>query len=274
TAVGWLYTVRAGGLPGPRVAEALPLDELAKHSSAPLPWFAAVWIVAGCLLGLAARWARLPRLVASFSLAVGVGLTVYLTTGISLAVTRQVPARVALHVAERLGAVYLPAALVGLAVALIARPRTEGRSSPAIVAVVVAAAGGFELLPAVLPGTNDGVLRALTPDAVGPLSHAACVFAGVALLFASRGLARRRRRAWQLAVAVSALSTLLHVLHGINHGTLVSTLVLILLVARRNDFVLPGDVQTRFLFATRAGVAAAAIFAFGCIALWINRLDA
>src|SRR5262249_6872791 len=151
------------------------------------------------------------------------------------------------------------------------RPRTRGGSSPAIVASVVAAAGAFALVHAVLPGTNDGLLRDLTPDAVGPLSHAACAFTGVALLFASRGLARRRRRAWQLAVAVS---TLLHVLHGINHGPLVSTLVLILLVARRNVFVLPGDVQTRFLIATRAGVAAAAIFAFGCTALWINRLDA
>jgi lysyl-tRNA synthetase class 2 len=274
-AVGWLYAVRAAGLPGPRVGEALPLDELAKRSSAPLLWFAAVWLLAGCLLGLAARWARLPRLVAAFSFAIGTGLTVYLTTGISLAITRQVAASDMLRYAERLGVVYLPAALVGLAVALIARPRTEGRSSPAIVAVVVAAAGGFQLVHAILPhSTNDGLLRDLTPDAVGPLSHAACVFTGVALLFASRGLARRRRRAWQLAVAVSALSTLLHVLHGISHGSLVSTLVLILLVARRHDFVLPGDVQTRFLIGTRAGVAAAAIFAIGCTALWINRLDA
>jgi lysyl-tRNA synthetase class 2 len=274
TAVGWLYTIRAAGLPGPRVAEALPLDELAKRSSIPFLWFAVVWLAAGCVLGLAARWARIPRVGAAFSLAIGTGLTVYLTTGISLAVTRQVAARDTLHVAERLGVVYLPAALVGLAVALIARPRTAGRSSPAIVATVVAAAGAFELVHAVLPGSNEGLLRDLTPDAVGPLSHAACVFSGIALLFASRGLARRRHRAWQLAVAVSALSTVLHVLHGINHGTTVSVLVLILLVARRGDFVLPGDVETRFLLATRAGVAAASIFAFGCAALWINRLDA
>ena len=43
---------------------------------------------------------------------------------------------------------------------------------------------------------------------------------------------------------------------GVNHGTLVSAAILILLVARRHDFVLPGDQQTRYLIATRTLVAA------------------
>jgi lysyl-tRNA synthetase, class II len=196
------------------------------------------------------------------------------TVALSLAVTRQVPARAALHVSERLQAIYLPAVLVGLTVALIGRPRAAGGRSPAIVAMLVATAATLELLHTVLPGEGRGLLRDLTPDGVGPLSRAAGAFAGVALLFASRGLARRRRRAWQLAVTVAALSTCLHVLHGLNQGTLVSTFVLILLVARRQDFNLPGDLQTRWLLATRGFVAVAAIFCFGCISLWVNRLAA
>jgi lysyl-tRNA synthetase, class II len=271
---GWFYLVRATGLPGPRIAEALPLDELARHSSVPLLWFVAVWTSAGVLLGTVARWAGLQRSVAAFVLAVTTGLLLYLTTGVSLAITRQVPARAALHVAERLQAIYLPAVLVALSAALIGRPRVAGRRSPAIVATVVAAAATLELLHTVLPGEGHGVLRDLTPDAVGPLSRATGAFAGVALLFASRGLARRRRRAWQLAVTVAALSTCLHVLHGLNQGTLVSTFVLILLVARRQDFDLPGDRQTRWLIATRGVAALAAIFAFGCVSLWVNRVAA
>jgi lysyl-tRNA synthetase class 2 len=273
-ATGWLYVVRAGGLPGPRVREALPLDELAKHSTAPLLLFVAVWLAAGVTLGVASRWARVPRSVAVIACALGTMLAVYLATGTSLAVTRQIAARNALHIAEKLGVVYLPAVLVALTVALIARPGGEGRRSPTIVALVVAAAASLELLHTILPGSDEGVLRSLTPDAAGPLSHAACCFTGLALLFAARGLARRRRRAWEVAVAVAALSTVLHLLHGVNHGTTISAAVLILLVARRQDFPLPGDEQTRFLILRRTALAAGAIAAFGCAALWVNRLDA
>jgi lysyl-tRNA synthetase class 2 len=273
-ATGWLYVIRAGGLPGPRVREALPLDELAKHSSAPLLLFVAVWVAAGMTLGAAARWARVQRSVAVIACALGTILVVYVATGTSVAVTRQIAARDALHTAERLGAVYLPAVLVALTVALIARPGGRGRRSPTIVALVVAAAATLELLHAILPGSDEGVLRTLTPDAAGPLSHAACCFAGLALLFAARGLARRRRRAWEVAVAVAALSTALHLMHGVSHGTTISAAVLILLVARRQDFPLPGDEQTRFLIVRRAALAVGAIAAFGCAALWVNRLDA
>ncbi len=273
-ACGWFYVVRATGIPGPRVAEALPLDELAKRSSAPLLWFTLVWLGAGLILGYAARWARLRRSVAAFVLALAAGFFLYVTTGVSLAVTRQVSLRAALHVTERMGAIYLAAAVVGLAVALVARPAAGARGSPAIVAAIVAAAAALELLHSMLPGGADALVRDLTPDAVGPLSRAAGTFAGLVLLFASRGLARRRRRAWRLAIAVASLSTALHALHGLHQGTLVSAFVLILLVARRQDFDLPGDEQTRFLIATRTGIAVVWIVAYGCAALWLNRLAA
>src|SRR5581483_1317768 len=98
--------------------------------------------------------------------------------------------------------------------------------APALVALVVAAAAVLEVVHGIMPGASDnGVVRSLTPDAVGPLSRAAGCFAGLALLFAARGLARRRRRAWELGVAVASLSVVLHVLHGLAHGTVVSAAV-------------------------------------------------
>src|SRR5689334_7989799 len=131
---GWLYLVRAGGVPGPRVRQALPLDELAKHASAPLAWFVAVWFLAALLLVAVARWARVDRLTAALVLALATYVLLYLTTGLSLAITRQIPARDALHVAAKLGVVYLPAAIVGLVVAAFGSSSVRHRRAPAIVA--------------------------------------------------------------------------------------------------------------------------------------------
>src|SRR5205814_1812211 len=90
----------------------------------------------------------------------------------------------------------------------------------------------------------------------------------------ARGLARRRRRAWQVAVALTVVATVAHVARGLGPGTVVSSVLLILLVARRHDFVLPGDEQTRFLIAKRALLAAGGIAAYAVAALWLNRLAA
>jgi lysyl-tRNA synthetase class 2 len=271
-ASGWLYAVRLD-LPGPRVGEALPLDELAKHASASLLWFVAVWSVAALLIGMVARWARIERLTAALVFALFVGSWTYLQTGVSIAVVRQVPAQNAFDTAAQLEATYLPAAIVAIGCALAALPR-RWRNAPEIVAVVVGLAASLNLLHAVLPGDGNGVLRDFTPDAVGPLARAAVVLASVALLVAARGLARRRIRAWRLAAAVAGFSTLLHVLHGLNDGTLASVVVLMLLVARRGDFDGPGDLQTRRVAAGRLALLVTAIAGYGIVALWLNRVAA
>src|SRR5207244_3949748 len=100
-ATGWLYVFRPG-LPGPRIGEALPLDELAKHSSEPLLWFVLVWAGAATLLGSVARWARMGRFGAAVGLAVTVGLWTYFADGASIAVVRQIPARDAFDTASHL----------------------------------------------------------------------------------------------------------------------------------------------------------------------------
>jgi Putative esterase len=50
-ATGWLYLLRPVGDFRPRIGDALPLDELARHASSSLVLFAAVWLAAGLLLG-------------------------------------------------------------------------------------------------------------------------------------------------------------------------------------------------------------------------------
>lgn len=269
---GWLYLFNPA-LPGPQIRLALPLDELARHASASLLWFALIWGAAAVGLGLYARWARIERLPAALLFALAIGTFAYLQTGVSIAVVRQVSARDAFDVAARLSAVYLPAAIVGVGAAALAVGRRRER-----VAVVVGFAVGvgalLNLLHSVLPGDNSGLLRNVTPDAVGPLARAAGVVASVALLVAARGLVRRRHRAWQVATAVAALSATLHVLHGINHGTLASVVILTLLLARRHDFDGPGDASTRRVALQRLALSAVLVVAYAFGALWINRLDA
>jgi lysyl-tRNA synthetase class 2 len=271
-ASGWLYLMRLQG--GPPVGDALPLDELSRHASVSLAWFLVVWGAAGLLLGTYAQWARIERTTGALLLGLGVGLLSYLQTSVAIAVVRQIPLRDALDLASRREAVYLPAALVAVVVAVLAPRRRVGRRAPFLVATVVAAGALLNILHGVLPGDDIGLLHSLTPDAVGPLAHAAGVLVAVALLVAARGLARKRRRAWQVATGLAAIEAVLHMLHGLNHGTLASAVVLALLIARRDDFDRPGDISTRGLLLERLAVALPTIIAYAVVALWLNRMAA
>jgi lysyl-tRNA synthetase class 2 len=271
-ASGWLYMFRAGGTPA--VGDALPLDELSRHASSELGWFVLVWGSAAVLLGLYARWARIERTTAALLLGLGVGLFAYFETGLAIAVVRQISFRDALDLASRREAVYLPAVLVAVAAAVLAPKRSVGRRAPFVVATLVGTGALLNLLHAILPGGDMGLLHSLTPDPVGPLAHAAGILVSVAMLVAARGLARRRHRAWQVATALATFAVVLHVLHGFDHGSLVSAFVLALLVARRHDFDRPGDITTRGLLAERLAMAVPAIGVYAIVALWLNRMAA
>src|SRR2546421_10849414 len=113
-ATGWLYVVQPhSALPGPAIADALPLDELSRRSAVPLLVFLVVWTAASLWLGLIARAFRAERLTAGLMLGLGVGGWAYLQTGLSLLIVRQVPAHEAFHAAAARTAIYLPAVLAG-----------------------------------------------------------------------------------------------------------------------------------------------------------------
>ncbi|HEY6961883.1 MAG TPA: phosphatidylglycerol lysyltransferase domain-containing protein [Gaiellaceae bacterium] len=272
-ATGWLYLVRPS-LPGPRIGEALPLDELSRHASAPLVWFAVVWLAAGAAIGLYARWSRIDRLTAALLLGLLVSGFAYLQSGVSISVVRQISMRDALDAADTLKVVYLEAIAVALPVAALAPARARARRAPVVVAAIVGGGAVLNLFHMMLPGEDTGLLRSVTPDSVGPFAHAAGALLAAALLVAARGLARRRRRAWQVAVGVASVSLVLHVLHGIGHGTTITAAILVLLLARRHDFDGPGDETTRPLIAKRAVAAVTAVAAYGVAALWLNQAAA
>jgi len=275
-ASGLLYLVRPSvRMGGPAIANALPLDELSGHASVPLLVFAAVWAAAGLTLGLVARLARIDRLTAAFALALGVASYSFVATGVSILVVRQIPALDAFHAAARMPAVYMPGALAGLGGALAASRRVSRRPfAPLLLAALVALAGVFDVFVAMFPEHGGSLVEQLAPHAVQGISKALLAPLGLGLLVIARGLSRRRRRAWQLAVALLGGSAAVHLLHSVDYGATATILIALALVARRDDFSRPGDRTGNPRLAARAALFLAAIYGYGAAALWINRLMA
>jgi len=275
-AMGWLYVVQPHSkLPGPPIQDALPLDELSRRSAVPVLVFLAVWAAAAALLGWIAFVSRAERLTAGLLLALGVGAWAYLQTGVSLLIVRQIPAHEAFHAATGQTAVYLPAILAGIAGAAGGRARSMTKPrSPLVLAWFVAAAGLLGVIDAVTPDDRNALIGAVAPEHVHGISEALVASSGLALLVAARGLARRKRRAWEIAVVILFSLVALHLQHRFGFGAIATALVAVALVARRSDFDAPGDPETQPRLLLRAAVFAAAILAYGFVALWLNRVMA
>jgi lysyl-tRNA synthetase class 2 len=275
-ATGWLYLIQPHSrLPGPPLRDALPLDELSKHSAVPLLVFLAIWGTAALLLGIVARVARAERLTAGLLLALGVGGWTYLVTGVSLLIVRQVPADQAFRAAAAMEVVYVPAVLAGAAGAVMGRAHAAPRPrSPLVLSWFVAAAGLLGVLDAVLPNGRHALIGTLAPERVHGISTALVAPLGLALLVTARGLARRKRRAWQVAVALLCLLVALHLQHGFGYGAIGTLLVTLALVARRTDFDAPGDPEAHPRILLRALLFAAVIVGYAFAALWVNRIMA
>jgi lysyl-tRNA synthetase class 2 len=275
-ATGWLYLVRpAAPRVGTPIADALPLDELSGHAAIPLVVFLAVWTIAALLLGAIARWSGAERLTAGLLLALGVGAWTYLVTGLSILITRQIPGHEALHAAAGERAVYLPAALAGGAGALFGSSSTSARPrAPLVLAWLVAAVGGLGILDAVMPEHRQALVAALAPERIHGLSKAVVAPLGFALVVVARGLARRQRRAWLLALVLLAALTALHLGRRFDEGALLSILTMTALIARREDFRLRGDPTAKPRVLLHALVLIGIVLGYGLLTLWINRLTA
>src|SRR5262249_4976548 len=143
--------------------------------------------------------------------------------------------------------------------------------APLLLAFVVAATGALGVLDAVLPARPHTLIAQLSLTRVAPVASALVAPLSFALIVVARGLARRKRRAYVVAVGLLAV---LHELHRFDYGAIAAALVAVLLVSRRQDFDALGDPGDRPLLARRAAGLVLGIFAFGFVALWINRMQA
>ncbi len=275
SATGLLYAARGVSLPGPVVRDALPLDELPRHDAVPLLLFVLIWAPVALLLAGLARALRAERLTAAALLALGVWGWTYVSVGVSLLVVRQIPAHDAFGAAVHLRAVYIPAALAGLAGALVGRKRANSKTrSPLLFAALVAATGALSVLDGILPARPHTLLADLSLARVTPVASALVAPLGLALIVAARGLARRKRRAYQVALILLVGLAALHLAHRFDYGAVAAALVAVLLVARRHVFDAPGDPTASPRLALRAAGLVAAIYAYGAVVLWINRIEA
>jgi lysyl-tRNA synthetase, class II len=274
-----LYVVRGATAtwPGTAIGDALPLDELSGHGSDPLLIFVLVWGLAALLLGILVRRAAFTRGWAALVLLFSVGGWLFLSNVVSLSVVRELPVVEAIRMAQRADAAYLPALLAAAAGAIFGLARERGAAeqwAPVAIGWLVALAGVTNALAALTPPLHHRLaeLERFAPDPMPPIARALIVPIGAVLGLTARGLARRKRRAWQIAVGLLALSAALHIARGLEFEAAAGTgLLAILLVAYRREFAARGDPTIHRRLALRVVAFAAAIYGYGALAVLVNR---
>ena len=86
------------------------------------------------------------------------------------------------------------------------------------------------------------IVHGVLPPGVPNAARIVALAFGIALIWLSRSLARRRRRAWQLAVVIVIGSAIAHMAKGLDFEETTTTLVLLAALLRyRGRFTAPGD---------------------------------
>src|SRR5689334_17562817 len=89
------------------------------------------------------------------------------------------------------------------------------------------------------------LVHGVLPPGVPGAARTVALALGVGLIWVARGLARRKRRAWWLALAIVAVSAVAHLAKGLDFEEAVTHLVLLAALLRaRRHFVAPGDPAT------------------------------
>jgi lysyl-tRNA synthetase class 2 len=142
----------------------------------------------------------------------------------------------------------------------LSRPRPES-----LLAWAAAVVGVIGIVSALTPEMRDRfqIVRGVLPPGEIAAARVGTLAFGIALIWLSRSLARRRRRAWQLAVVVVIASAVAHMAKGLDFEESTASLVLLAALLRyRRRFDVPGEpATTRPLLAlTTAFSAAVAVF--------------
>ena len=147
------------------------------------------------------------------------------------------------------------------------------RHAPRLLAAVAALLGLLTLLDAVIHSERLRVheLTQVIPEPTSAAASAIVAVSGLVLLRVAAGLRKRKRRAWQIAVGVTVVMIVAHVLKAHRVGeALVSAAFLVLLLSARARFTAKSDPTSRW-FALRVFLQFAAIaIAFGMVMLYAN----
>src|SRR4029077_12121728 len=117
-------------------------------------------------------------------------------------------------------------------------------SAERLLAWAAAGVGVIGLVSALTPEMANRVefVRGILPPGWPEAARVLTVAFGIGLIWLSRSLAKRRRRAWQLAVAVVLASAVAHLAKGLDfEEATISLLLLAALLRWRHRFDVPGD---------------------------------
>src|SRR5258707_9717294 len=125
-----------------------------------------------------------------------------------------------------------------------ARVRLRSPRPESLLAWAAALVGAIGIASALTPEFADRVdlIRGVLPPGFPTAARVGALAFGILLIWLSRSLARRRRRAWQLAVVVVIASAIAHLAKGLDvEEAGISLLLLAALVRWRARFTAPGD---------------------------------
>jgi lysyl-tRNA synthetase class 2 len=120
-------------------------------------------------------------------------------------------------------------------------------ATPVALAWAATLAGVISIVSALTPEFADrtDLVNGVLPPGVPEAARTVALALGLAMIFLSRGLARRKRRAWTLAVVIVIASAVAHLAKGLDFEEATVHLVLLgALLRSRRHFVAPGDPAT------------------------------
>ena len=152
----------------------------------------------------------------------------------------------------------------------------SARRTPGIIAALTWLVGIVTIVSALLPAEHNRI-RYLTrivglPVVASATATAIAMSLGILLIFLARGLRRRKQRAWQAVVVITAAVALSHILKGLDvEEATISLVLLVVLIVTRREFYAIGDPTTRW-YAARATLELLFVaIAVGMIGLLINH---
>jgi lysylphosphatidylglycerol synthetase-like protein (DUF2156 family) len=147
------------------------------------------------------------------------------------------------------------------------RRRVAAPGPESILAWAAAVVGVIGIASALTPEMADRfrLVHGVLPPGIPTAARISALAFGIVLVWIARSLAKRRRRAWQLAVVVVLASAIAHLLKGLDfEEATISLLLLVALIRFRSRFDVPGDpAATRPLLAIAAVVATIAAVSLG-----------
>ena len=120
-------------------------------------------------------------------------------------------------------------------------------ATPKLLAALSVAAGGISIVSALTPEFADRtrLIQGVLPPGLTDAARTLALALGIGLIWLSLGLARRKHRAWQLAVGVVIASAVMHLVKGLDvEEAAAHLIVLVALLRTRKAFVAPGDPAT------------------------------